>query len=197
MQANSKTRQITYVAMFSAISAILMYIEFPLPFMPPFLKVDLSGIPTLLAAFMLGPVQAVAITLIKDLIHLLSTQTGGVGELADFLIMSTLAIVAHYVYLLVKTKKGAILACLSGSIAATLVACVSNYFLLIPFYSKLMPIDEIIAKCAEVNPAIDSVGMYILLGVVPFNIVKFFILSLVTMLSYKKLATLIRANIPV
>lgn len=197
MRADSKTRQITYVAMFSAISAVLMYLEFPLPFMPPFLKVDLSGIPVLLAAFMLGPVQAILITLIKDFVHLLSTQTGGVGELADFLMLSSMAVAAHFVYLKTKTKKGAMLACAAGSTAATAMAVLANYFLLIPFYSKLMPLEAIIAACAAVNPAVNSIGMYVLVGVIPFNIVKCLILSFVTMLSYKKLAHLIRANIPV
>ncbi|MFA9381821.1 MAG: ECF transporter S component [Acetanaerobacterium sp.] len=197
MQANNKTRQLTYVAMFSAISAVLMYLEFPLPFMPPFLKVDLSGIPILLAAFMLGPVQAVFITLIKDLIHLLSTQTGGVGELADFLMLSALAVTAHYIYRYSKTKKGALLACMGGSVAAIAIACLSNYFLLIPFYSKIMPIDAIIGACAAVNPFVNSIEMYILLAVVPFNIIKCFILSFVTMLTYKKLSRLLKTSIPV
>lgn len=197
MRANSKTRQLTYIAMFSAISAVLMYYEFPLPFLPPFLKLDLSGIPILLAAFMLGPIQAVAIALIKDLVHVFTSTTGGIGQLADFLVLSSLAVTAHYIYVLTKTKKGALLACVTASVAAIAVASVANYFLIIPFYSKIMPIDAIIAACAAVNPAIDSIGMYILLGVVPFNIVKCFILSFVTMLSYKKLAHLIRASIPV
>ena len=197
MRTNSKTRQLTYVAMFSAISAVLMYFEFPLPFMPPFLKVDLSAIPVLLAAFMLGPVQAVAITLIKDFVHLLSTQTGGVGELADFLVLSAFAVTAHYIYLRIKTKKGAMLACLGGSLVSVTAACFANYYLIIPFYSKIMPIEAIIAACAAVNPAINSISMYILLGVVPFNLVKCLIISVVTMLSYKKLAHLIRASIPI
>ncbi len=196
MQATLKTKRITYVAMFSAIAAVLMYLEFPLPFMPPFLKVDLSGIAVLLAAFMLGPMETVAVALLKDLVHLLSTQTGGVGELADFLMLTSLALTAHYIYRANKTKRGALLSCVAGSGVMVVVAALSNYFLLIPFYSKLMPIDAIIAACAAVNPAIDSLGAYILFGVLPFNIIKCFLISFVTMLSYKKLSQVLRLNMP-
>ena len=90
-RTHTNTRTLTYTAMLAAIATVVMFFEFTFPPFPPFLKFDLSGLPILLAAFLLGPAQAVAVTLIKDLIHLLSTTTGGVGELADFLILSSFA----------------------------------------------------------------------------------------------------------
>ena len=98
MQRNDRVRTLTYMALFAAISTLLMYIEMPLPFLPPFLKLDISGAPILLAAFLFGPWQAVGITLVKDLVHLLSTQTGGVGELADFLMLASFALLCGYLY---------------------------------------------------------------------------------------------------
>ncbi len=195
MQLNSKTRKITYVAMFAAISAVLMYFEFPLPFLPPFLKIDLSGIPILLAAFMFGPVEAITVTLIKDLIHLFSSQTGGVGELADFIIFSAFALTAYFIYRINKTRKLAVLACAAGTGVITVVGALANKFLLIPFYEKIMPIEAIIEACRAVNPYIDSINAYLLLGVVPFNLIKGVVISLVTLLVYKKLSVLIKGKI--
>lgn len=96
--ASSKTRKLTLIGIFAAISTILMYFELPLPFMPPFLKFDPSGVPILLSSMLMGPSAAISVTLVKDLIHVLSTTTGGVGELADFLIMSTFSIVVGLIY---------------------------------------------------------------------------------------------------
>lgn len=185
-------RKITVAAMFAAISTVLMYIEFPLPFLPPFLKVDLSGVAVLIAAFMLGPVQAVIITLVKDLIHLLSTQTGGVGELADFILLSSFAVTAAHVYRRHKDKKHAIIGCTVATVVLCVLSVFANMFLLIPFYSKIMPIEAIVGACQAINPAIDSLNGYYLFGVVPFNLIKGIILSTVTVLLYKRLSVIIK-----
>lgn len=76
---NQRTRVLTYTALMAAISTVVMFFEFTFPPFPPFLKFDLSGLPILLTAFIMGPVQAIIVTLIKDLFHVLSTTTGGVG----------------------------------------------------------------------------------------------------------------------
>ncbi|MEG1152859.1 MAG: ECF transporter S component, partial [Oscillospiraceae bacterium] len=114
---NKKVSILTKSALFAAIATLLMYVEFPLPFMPPFLKVDLSGVAILIAAFMFGPLQAIGITLVKDLVHLLSTKTGGVGELADFLVLSVFAVVAGMIYAKHKDKKHALLGSILGTVA--------------------------------------------------------------------------------
>ena len=94
----SKTRMITLIGVFAAISTILMFIEMPLPLMPPFLKIDLSGVPILIIGFMYGPMPAIYVTIIKDLVHMLSSQTGCVGELADILVLSSFAVVSSLVF---------------------------------------------------------------------------------------------------
>jgi len=190
----SRTKKITYSAMFAAIATVVMFFEFPLPFMPPFLKVDLSGVVSLLAAFMFGPLPAVLITLVKDLIHMLSTTTGFVGETADFLMTSANCIVAAAIYRKYHTKKGALLGLGCGVAAMTIVSCFTNKYMLIPFFSKVMPIEAIISACAAVNPFIGSIDSYIIFGVIPFNVVKGVILAFITMLLYKRLSTFIKEH---
>ncbi len=191
----SKASKITYTAVFAAIATVLMYIEFPLPFMPPFLKVDLSGAVVLIGAFIFGIGPAITMIGIKDLIHLTQSQTGGSGELADFLMLSTLVIVAVLLYRAHKSRKMAAVGCVIGSVAMACIGMLTNYFLIIPFYSAVgMPIDAILGACAAVNPAINGMGAYLLIGVLPFNLIKGAILTVITMLAYKKLSTFIKSK---
>lgn len=190
-----KASKITYTAVFAAIATVLMYFEFPLPFMPPFLKVDLSGAVVLIGAFIFGIGPAITMIGIKDLIHLTQSQTGGSGELADFLMLSTLVIVAVLLYRAHKSRKMAAVGCVIGSVAMACMGMLTNYFLIIPFYSAVgMPIDAILGACAAVNPAINGMGAYLLIGVLPFNLIKGAILTVITMLAYKKLSTFIKSK---
>ncbi|MGI6181612.1 MAG: ECF transporter S component [Agathobaculum sp.] len=191
----TKASKITYTAIFAAIATVLMYFEFPLPLMPPFLKVDLSGAVVLIGAFIFGIGPAITMVLIKDLIHLTQTQTGGSGELADFLMLSTLIIIAVLVYHAHKSRKMAVVGCLLGTVAMAGMAMLTNYFLIIPFYAAVgMPIETILAVCAEVNPSINGMAAYLLVGVLPFNLIKGSILTLITMVAYKKLSVFIKSK---
>ena len=100
---------IASVGILSGISIVLMQIlEFPIPFMPPFLKFDFSTLPALIGGFAYGPVTGIAIAFIKAALHLLRTDTGGVGELADFLASGSLVLVSSLIYKRIKTRKGAV-----------------------------------------------------------------------------------------
>ena len=191
-RSTSRTRRLTVTAMMAAISTVVMFFEFTFPPFPPFLKFDLSGLPVLLTSFMMGPAQAVMVVLIKDLIHLLSTTTGGVGELADFLILSSFAITAGLIHRRLPSARGTALACACGSLVIAVVGALANYYLLIPFFSNLMPIEAIISACNAVNPAIDSLMGYILFGAVPFNLAKGVVLSVVAVPCYKKLGHVLK-----
>lgn len=182
-----KTRKLTLIGIFAAISTVLMFFELPLPFMPPFLKFDPSGVPILLASMLFGPSAAISVTLIKDLIHLLSTTTGGVGELADFLIMSSFSVVVGLIYRKRSDRKGVLLATLAGTATCAVVGALANRYLLIPFFSKMMPLEAIFAACAEINPAINGLNAYILFGAIPFNLIKGLLLTVFTFLLYRKL----------
>jgi riboflavin transporter FmnP len=181
---NKTTKTFVITAMFAALSAALMFFEFPLPFLPPFLKLDLSDIPVLIGAFVLGPVPALAIVLIKDVIHLLNTQTAGVGELADFLVTGTFALTAGYIYRGMKSKYSAIVGSVIGIIAMTIMGAVSNLYILMPFYEKVMGF-----TLKEMN--ISSLNAYIVYAIVPFNIIKGIIVTIVALIVYKRLSELI------
>lgn len=191
----SKVQQITLVGLFAAISTILMFIEMPLPFMPPFLKVDLSGVPILIMGFMYGPVPAIYVTVIKDLVHMLSSQTGCVGELADIIILSSFAVVSSLLYRRNPSRKGVMLSVAAGAATITVVGALANKYMLIPFFSKIMPLEAIIDACHALNPMINSLNAYVIFGAAPFNLIKGLILSFFTLLLYKKMDSFIRSRI--
>ena len=192
----TKTSKITYTAIFAAFASVLMYFEFPLPFMPPFLQVDLSGGAVLIGAFIFGIRSGICMILIKDLIHLTKSATGGSGELADFLMMTALIVVAVTIYQRSRTRKAAVSGCLIGTVGMAFVGMLTNYFLIIPYYIVAMgwPIETILDLCAQVNPYIGSMWGYLLLGVLPFNLIKGLIITIITLLAYKKLSIFIKSK---
>ena len=99
----TNVRKLTGTAMLGAVAAVLMYLEFPIPIMPSFVKLDVSELPALLAAYAYGPVSGIAVCLIKNLIKLPSTSTAAVGELFNFVMGALFVGVAGFVYKRSKT----------------------------------------------------------------------------------------------
>lgn len=184
---NTKTKKLVSIALFAAIATVLMFIEFNIPMTPPFLKVDISGAVILIAVLTLGLKEAVSALLIKDLIHLLSTQTGGVGELADFIMLTAMAVALWLITRNNKDVKKVAIGCVAATAALIVAGAITNAYMLIPFYAKvMMPVEAILDMCQKVNPNITSITSYVVWGVVPFNLVKGVILSIITVLLYKK-----------
>ena len=134
---NERIKKLAVIAIFSAIAFVLMLIDFSTPFIPSFVKLDFSEIPALLSAFMFGPIEGVAVCLIKNLLHLTMTTTGGVGELANFLLGAAFAGTAGLVYKFRHTFKGGLAGCLSGSAVMAIVSFPVNLFITYPFYANV------------------------------------------------------------
>ena len=191
-------KNIAIIGMMSALAAVLMIFEFPLPFIaPPFYKLDLSEIPVLIGAFMLGPVAGVIIEMIKILLNLLmdSTTTAFVGEFANFTIGCALVIPASIIYRRHKSKKTAVIGMVVGSIFMAIAGIFINAYVMLPFFSQtVMPMENIIAMGTAIHPAIDNVLTFCLLTVAPFNALKGVLVSIVTILIYKKISILLKGS---
>ncbi|OJV66353.1 MAG: ECF transporter S component [Clostridiales bacterium 38-18] len=181
----------TKVAMLSVIAFVLMQLELLIPIFPAFLKIDVSDLPALIGAFALGPFAGVAIEAVKNILHLLQTTTGGVGELANFVIGSAIIVPAALIYKKNKSKKSAIIGLTIGTVAMAITGALANYFVLIPFYTAFMPIDAIVAMGTAVNHNINSVWDLVLLGILPFNLFKGAVLSALTLILYKHLSPIL------
>ena len=165
------TRWLSQVGVLSALSIILMFLSFPLPFLPGFLKLDLAELPALIGLFTLGPWGAVAIEGVKNLIHLTGTRTFAVGELANFLI-GTALIMGTYGG--TKLGWGLRSSLATGVIVMTVCAGLVNLFILIPLYALVLGIpEEALVKIGQTtNPKIVDLTSLILWGIVPFNLIK-------------------------
>ena len=187
-------RVITVTAALSAVAFVLAFLEFPVPFSPPFARMDLSDLPALIVAFAYGPLVGVLIELIKNALQMSSTATGGVGELANFLMGSSFVLTAGTIYRFHKTKRNALFACLTGSFAMGIAAALANYFILLPLFAQFMPLDQLIASFEAYIPFIHSKRDIVLYNALPFNVLKGFAISLITMLSYKKLRPILKGR---
>lgn len=190
-----RTKDMTKVAMLSVIGFVLMYFQLPLTFVaPPFMKLDISDLPVLMGAFTMGPVYGIIIAGLKNLMHIIfkGTMTAGVGELSNFIISSTFALVSSYIYRKHRTYKGAVLAMTVGVVAMTILAMTSNYFVVFPLYGKVMPMEAIIAMGSAITPKITGLFTMMIYSVLPFNLIKGFTTSAVMMLVYKKISPLFK-----
>ena len=174
-------RRLVLIALLAAIAFLLAFLEFPVPLSPSFARLDLSDLPALLGAFLLGPLAGVSIELVKNLLQLLTTSTGGIGELANFLIGGTFVFVAGALYAKRPTPKGARSACLAASLAMGIAAAVVNYYVLLPLFELFMPLDQLIAAFGEFIPFIQTKLDVVLYNVLPFNLIKGLGISLITL----------------
>ena len=190
-------KNVTLMAMFGALAAVLMLFEVPLPFLAPsFYGLDISEVPVLVGTFALGPVAGAVMELVKILVKLVlkPTSTGFVGELANFCIGCAFVLPAGIIYKIKKTKRGAVIGMITGTAIMTVVGVILNALVMLPFYSNFMPLDTIIAAGAAINPAISNVWTFVILAVGPFNIVKGVIVSLITALVYKRVSVIIHST---
>nr|WP_321501627.1 ECF transporter S component [uncultured Dethiosulfovibrio sp.] len=181
------TRKMVCTSLLSAMAAVLMYIDTALPIFPAFLKLDISDLPALIGTFTFGPGTGVMVEAIKNVIHSISTSTGGVGELANFIMGSALVIPAGIIYRRERTKRGAMKGLATGTVSMAITAALTNAFMLLPFYSNFIPLDRIIELSSSIIPLITDVPSLVIWGVVPFNILKGTIVSFLTFLLYKRI----------
>ena len=187
-------KTVSFIAMFSAIAAMLMLIEIPLFFAPSFYKIDLSEIPVLICTFYLGPVAGVVCEFLKIFLKLMfkGTSTAYVGDFANFAVGCALVLPASIIYHARKTRKTAIIGLITGTAVMTVFGSFFNAVYMLPKFSQLygMPMEAIIGMGSEVNSAINSVSTLVLFAVVPFNLVKGILVSILTLLLYKRVEKL-------
>ena len=187
-------RTITMTALLSAMAYVLAFVEFPVPLSPSFARMDLSDFPALIGAFAFGPISGLLIEFVKNTLQLLTTSTGGVGEIANFLIGTSYVVAAGVLYKRRKTKKTAWIACIAASFVMGVAAALANYFILLPLFEIFMPMDQLIASFGAFLPFIHTKLDIVLFNALPFNILKGLIIGSVTMLMYKRLAPVLKGR---
>ncbi len=183
------------VAILSAIAYILMFFEFSIPIMPGFIKMDLSDLPALLGAFAVGPWAGVLIALIKNLLHLTITTTGGVGEMSNFILNALFVLPAGLIYRYKKTKKSAVVGAVVGAVVMAVAGVFTNYLIVYPIYYRIMiPEEVILAAYQAILPSMKTIFQSLVVFNLPFNFAKCMISVVIVCLIYNRLIPIFRMS---
>lgn len=190
-----RVRALTISAMLSAIAFVLMFLEFSVPLMPPFIKMDVSELPALLASFALGPVYGLVVCLVKNLIHLMISNTGGAGELCNFLLGATFVVPAGMIYQKMKSRRGALIGVLLGAVIMAVLSVPLNYYISYPVYANFMPIDAILEMYRAIRPSANGLLECLITFNAPFTLVKGLLDAVLCFLIYKPLSPLLHKGL--
>ncbi len=187
---NSRTNLIVKISMLSAIAVVLSFVEAQIPIFPFFLKLDIADIPAVIGAIALGPIPAVVIVFIKNILHgIIGSSSAGVGELANFLIGSALVLPLGIAMKNKKSVKNYLIGSVLGIALMLISASILNVYVLLPMYETVMnfPTAKVIEVCNVINPNVTDLKGYVLYIVVPFNLLKGVIVMGVGFLVFKGL----------
>ena len=191
------TSSMVKIGMLSGLGMVLMLLDFPLPIFPTFLKLDLSDAPAVIGTFAMGPAAGVMIELLKNVLKIIvRSNTGGVGELANFLVGIAYVIPLGLVYERWQSKKGVVVGCILAVFSMTIVGGILNYFIFIPAYAVVLgyPVDAFVSMAAKVNASVVDLRTLILFAVMPFNFLKAIIISISGFGLFKALQPLWKMN---
>lgn len=190
-KAKLTTQTLCFIGLFGALSTVLMLFKLPLPFAPAFMKLDFAELPAILGSFMFGPVAGEFIVIIKLALNLLINGTDSmyVGELSNLVLSSTYVLTASLIYYRHKTKKRAAVSLAVSVFGTSIFAVFSNTVFIFPAYAVVygLSMDSLVTMAGAVNPFVHDVFTMMLFSVLPFNLVKYGLVAIITFLVYKKL----------
>lgn len=192
----NKIKRISLTAIFSAIAAVIMLFDFPLPFAPSFMKLDFSEVPLVIGSYILGPINAIIMVLLKILIKLSikSTSTAFIGEIVGFISSLCFVLPGSIIYISKKTKIRAVMGLLIGILLSTIVTTILNALVIFPMYMNLFNIslDKLLIMIQKINPNVDSFGKAMIYSVLPFNVFKYSIDAVIIFGLYKNISNFIK-----
>ena len=182
------TRKMVTVAMLSAIATVIYYLDFPVPLMPGFIKLDLSNVISLLAGFSMGPIAGVIVCLIKNVIQLIIKGLGPtmrIGNIFDFVTSAAFVLTASVIYI----------SCIIGTLVFTVISLPLNYFIVYPIYFKAFGGEAaILGMYQQIMGSVKNIFSALCIFNLPFTFVKGIICALVTILIYKPLSPILKGK---
>ncbi|MGN1480134.1 MAG: ECF transporter S component [Acutalibacteraceae bacterium] len=191
---NKNLRKVTVTAILAALSSALMFISFSVPLMPSFIKLDFSELPALIASFSLGPMYGVCVVLVKNLVNVFFSTTGGVGELSNFILGAVFVFTAGMIYKKKKCRSYALIGAVVGSFLMAAISLISNYYIVYPIYQNFMPLEAIMGLYQAIYPGVKNLWQALLVFNVPFTFIKGMLSTLITFIIYKKISPIIKGK---
>ena len=187
-------RALTLTGVMGALAFGLMMLEFSIPIMPAFIKLDFSELPALITGFAFGPLWGIAVCFIKNFIHVFISSTGAIGEISNFVLGAVFVGVSALIYKNKKNKKWALLSCIIASAVMAVFSVFSNYYIVYPLYVKVlgMPEAAILGMYQAILPSVDNLFEAIAIFNLPFNFVKMILVSLICFAIYKRISPIMK-----
>ncbi len=185
-----KTRKLTVTALLSAVSIVLSFIGLSGPWMPAFIRLDFSDLPVLLAGFAFGPWYGIAVCFMKNIFNLFFGTAGWVGAISNFLLSVLFVVPAAWLYQIKRNKKSALIGSLTGAFFMAIAGIFTNYYIVYPMYTAMMPMDVIIKMYQAINPAVTDLWKALIYMNFPFTLVKGLLNVAFTFILYKRLSPL-------
>ena len=187
-------RALTLTGVMGALAFALMMLEFSIPIMPAFIKLDFSELPALITGFAFGPLWGIAVCFIKNLIHVFISSTGAIGEISNFVLGAVFVGVSAIIYKNKKNKKWALISCVIASAVMAVFSVFSNYFVVYPLYVKVlgMPEAAILGMYQAILPSVDNLFEAIAIFNLPFNFVKMMLVSVICFAIYKRISPIMK-----
>lgn len=181
---NTKVQKMITISMLSAVATVLQFFDFPVFPAFSFLKIDFSDIPIMIGMFLLGPFAGIATAFIRSLLHCFlsgATPQNFIGDSASFLATLCFTFPIYGCMKYGKHQKiSKLVGLISGTLALTIFMSLANYFVITPFYLQLWGISaqEFLGM---------SLAKYLAIGIIPFNLIKGSLVSMVFVLIHAKL----------
>lgn len=180
-------RKLAITAVLAAVSTVLMFISFNVPFMPFFISFDFSDFPALVASFSIGPLYGAAVCLVKNMVNVMFTKTFGIGELCNFILSAVLVVTAGFLKNKIKGFKGIVIGSVAGAIAMAGIGVLTNYFIVYPMYTLVMPIEAILDAYRVIYPKTQNLLHALLIFNMPFTFGKGLINSVIATIVFKRI----------
>lgn len=190
--SRARVRKLTMTGMLSAVATVLMFLSFNVPLMPSFIKLDFSELPALIGAFAFGPMCGAAVCLVKNLVNLMFTTTGGVGELSNFLLGVCFVVPAGLIYRAHKNRRGALVGAVLGAVVMAVAGLFTNYYVVYPVYTAFMPMDTILGMYRAINPNVQTLWDALIWFNMPFTFFKGLCSVAMAFVIYKPLSPLLK-----
>ena len=197
MQKKVNVRTLAMTAVLGAVATVLMFFSFSIPIiLPSFLAMDFSELPALIAAFTMGPVSGVVVCLLKNLVNLPSSGTGGAGELCNFLMGVTFVVPAGLIYKFRKDRVGAVLGSLVGAVVMAVLSLPINLFISYPAYAVFynMTTDKVMDMYQAIVPWVKTLPQALLIFNMPFTFCKAMCSVIITFVIYKRISPIIKGR---
>ena len=189
-------RALTVTGVMGALAFALMMLEFSIPIMPSFIKLDFSELPALITGFAYGPLWGIAVCFIKNFIHVFISSTGAIGEVSNFILGAVFVGTSAIIYKNKRNKKWALISCVIASAVMAIFSVFSNYFVVYPLYVKVlgMPEAAILGMYQAIMPSVNNLFEAIAIFNLPFNFVKMILVSVICFAIYKRISPIMKKH---